>query len=251
MLIIKDLSHKYDKHEVLSSINFEVPKGEFLSILGPSGCGKTTMLRLLTGLILPQSGSISLDGVDITYAHPSARKMGIVFQNYALFESMTVLGNVEYALKIKKSTKAIARETAMKMINHLGLTDQLDKRPMHLSGGQQQRVAIARTLVVNPEIILFDEPMSNLDIETRLSLRSVIKGIQKEFETTMIYVTHDQEEAFAMSDKIMVLEQGKIAQIDTPQNIIDSPANEYVKSFVVDNLKQKANELRLYLGGNA
>ena len=173
--------------------------------------------------------------------------MGIVFQNYALFENMTVLGNVEYSLKIKKDTKKDARKRAMEVIEHMGLKDHMDKKPGELSGGQQQRVAIARTLVQNPDIILFDEPMSALDVATRLMLRKVLKDIQAEFQTTMIYITHDQEEAFALSDRIMVMDEAKLVQIATPQEIIQNPANDYVRSFVIDNLQAKIDSLIKYV----
>jgi len=246
-LQIRNLKKAYDKKIVLDKVSFDVYDGEFLSILGPSGCGKTTLLRILVGLTPPTSGKIIKDGKDITHFVPSSRGMGMVFQNYALFENMTVLGNVEYALKIKKETKKSAREKALTIIEHMGLLEHKDKKPHSLSGGQQQRVAIARTLVLNPDILLFDEPMSALDVATRLSLRKEIKKIQAEFGTTIIYVTHDQEEVFAMSDRIIVMEEAQISQIDTPMNIIMNPANEFVKNFVLDNLQTKIESLRKYM----
>ena len=246
-LEIVNLSKTFDTKEAVKNVSFSVNEGEVLSILGPSGCGKTTLLRMLIGLIKPTEGSIFKDGVDITNMSPSSRKMGFVFQNYALFENMTVLQNVEYALKIKKETKAIARETALRLIEKMGLTEHMNKKPYHLSGGQQQRVAIARTLALNPDIILFDEPMSALDVATRLTLRKELKDIQKEFNTTMIYITHDQEEAFAMSDKILVMDTAVAVQLDTPENIIKNPANEYVQRFVVDNLKIKIDSLSKFI----
>ncbi len=246
-LEVRELEKVYGSKVALNKVSFDVMDGEFLSILGPSGCGKTTILRILIGLLEPSSGKVIKDGEDITNAHASNRGMGIVFQNFALFENMTVLGNVEYALKIKKETRASAREKAIAMIEQMGLSEHMNKKPGELSGGQQQRVAIARTLVLNPSIMLFDEPMSALDVATRISLRREIKRIQKEFGTTMIYITHDQEEAFAMSDRIMVMKEANIEQLDTPENIIDRPANEYVQSFVIDNLQAKINSLVKYL----
>ena len=246
-LEIKNLSKTFDTKEAVKNVSFSVNEGEFLSILGPSGCGKTTLLRMLIGLIKPTEGYIYKDGIDITNMSPSSRKMGFVFQNYALFENMTVLQNVEYALKIKKETKANARDTALRLIEKMGLTEHMNKKPYHLSGGQQQRVAIARTLALNPDIILFDEPMSALDVATRLTLRKELKDIQKEFNTTMIYITHDQEEAFAMSDKILVMDTAVAVQLDTPENIIKNPVNEYVQRFVVDNLKIKINSLSRFI----
>ncbi len=246
-LRIRDLVKVYDGKCALNNVSFDVYEGEFLSILGPSGCGKTTLLRILIGLLDPTEGKVYKDGIDITGQAPSQRGMGIVFQNYALFENMTVLGNVEYALKNNKNTRSSAREKALEMIDKMGLTEHKGKKPAELSGGQQQRVAIARTMVMNPCIMLFDEPMSALDVETRLSLRAEIKKIQAEYGTTIIYITHDQEEAFAMSDRIMVMKDASIEQLDAPENIVDHPANDYVKSFVLDNLQAKINSLVKYL----
>lgn len=245
---VKNLFHQFDGKTALDNVSFDIYRGEFLAILGPSGCGKTTILRALIGLLEPTKGNIYLDGNDITYADPSKRDMGIVFQNYALFENMTVLQNVEYAMKFNKSTKENSRKTALEMIERMGLTEHKDKKPNMLSGGQQQRVAIARTLVLHPRIILFDEPMSALDVETRLTMRKEIKQIQEEFGTTMIYITHDQEEAFAMADRIMVMDEAKLIQLDTPVNIIKSPANDYVQRFVLDNLQTKIDSLTKYIG---
>lgn len=247
-LIINNLSKTFGQTGVLHSVSFTVKDGEFLSILGPSGCGKTTILRILIGLETADSGEIVKDGVNITKLPSAQRKMGIVFQNYALFENMSVLRNVEYALLKSAGTKGeYSKETATmkakEMLKLVGLEEHLSKKPRQLSGGQQQRVAIARTLALNPDVILFDEPMSALDVDTRLSLRSELKDLQKQFGTTMIYITHDQEEAFAMSDRIMVMDSGVIHQLDTPQNIIDHPADDYVKRFVIKNIEIKINSL--------
>jgi len=246
-LEIQDLSHFFNRYKVLHGLNFYVNDGEFLSILGPSGCGKTTILRILIGLLFPASGKIIKDGVDITAFPASKRNMGIVFQNYALFQNMNVLGNVEYALRFNKEMKSRSRSIAQDIIEQVGLTEHINKKPYKLSGGQQQRVAIARTLALNPEIILFDEPMSALDAAMRLSLRDELKRLQKKFRTTMIYITHDQEEAFSLSDRIMVMDNGRIQQIDTPQEIAEKPANNYVKEFVLDNLRLKINSLVKYV----
>ena len=248
-LIVKDLNKKFDGKDALCDISFEAAGGEFLSILGPSGCGKTTLLRILIGLVRADSGSITLDGKDITNASPDKREMGIVFQNYALFENMTVLRNVEYAMKFRPELKTTARDTAKRLIEQVGLTEHANKYPAELSGGQMQRVAIARTLALSPKIILLDEPMSALDAATRLSLREELKRIQAELHTTMIYITHDQEEAFAMSDRIMVMGEARIHQIGTPREILDAPADDYVKSFVIDNLNKKIESLMKYAGG--
>ena len=247
-LEVLDVSRGFDGNAVLKHISFEVADGEFLSLLGPSGCGKTTLLRILIGLLRPDAGVVKKDGVDITNARPNERGMGIVFQNYALFENMNVRRNVEYALRLHKETRAAARETAERMLEAVGLQEHMTKLPKQLSGGQQQRVAIARTLALNPDIVLFDEPMSALDAATRLSMRAELKRLQAAFGTTMIYVTHDQEEAFALSDRIMILDQGEISQIDTPENICAHPANGYVQTFVLDNLRSKVDSLAKYTG---
>ncbi len=247
-LVVRDLSKRFDGAEVLHSLDFEVRDGEFLSILGPSGCGKTTTLRILIGLLAPDTGSITLGGRDITHAAPSDRDMGIVFQNYALFENMTVRGNVEYAMKFHADLAPRRREIAERVLSKLGLGDRLDQPVRQLSGGQQQRVSIARTLALNPAIILFDEPMSALDVETRLSLRAELKRIQSEFGTTMIYITHDQEEAFALSDRVMVMGGGRIHQLSSPDDIIAAPADEYVRDFVVRNLRVKMDSLARFMG---
>ena len=245
--------YKNNKAVALDSVSVDVMQGEFLAILGPSGCGKTTLLRIIAGLLSPDSGKLLLDGKDITAAPASKRSMGIVFQNYALFENMTVLENVAYAARLKakrekSATKEEIRERAMALLADLGIAEYAKKYPSSLSGGQMQRVAIARTLILNPDVMLFDEPASALDVATRLQLRTVIKDIQAKFGTTMIYITHDQEEAFAMADRIMVMETAHISQIGTPAEIVGAPANEYVKSFVVDNLQTKIKSLNRALG---
>ncbi len=247
-LEIKGLTKIYSGKTVLDKVSFDVKSGEFLSILGPSGCGKTTILRLLIGLSEPTAGEILFEGKDIASLPPSKRQMGIVFQNYALFQNMTVFENIRYALKFDPEKKARANEIAQQLIDQLGLAEHRDKKPHKLSGGQQQRVAIARTLAMNPQIILLDEPLSALDVATRLTLRAELKRIQSQFKTTMIYITHDQEEAFSLSDRILVMDEGKVVQIDTPERIIASPANEYVQDFVIKNLKLKIEALQKYVG---
>ncbi len=244
-LEIHDLKKDYDRNfPVVKGVSFSVQPGELLSILGESGCGKTTLLRMLIGVLEPTSGTILKDGKDITKLQPADRGMGIVFQNYALFESMTVFMNVAYALKIKHVHDY--KTKALDMLDRLGIVDLKDKKPAELSGGQQQRVAIARTMVLQPDVILFDEPLSALDASTRLAMRREIKALQTEYGVTMIYVTHDQEEAFAISDRIMVMQDGQIQQLDTPEALIERPANDFVKSFVADNLQQKIDGLIRY-----
>lgn len=242
-LVVKNLSKTYDGTEILKNISFEVKKGEFLSVLGPSGCGKTTLLRILIGLERQDGGQIIKDGKEISQLAPSARGMGIIFQNYALFPNMTVLQNVEYALKIRKDLAATSRKTAIHTLEQLGLEEHLDKKPNQLSGGQQQRVAIARTLALKPDIVLLDEPISALDVTNREIMKKELKAIQKKFDSTMIFITHEQEEAFYLSDRIMVMSEGNIEQIDTPANIYSHPANQYIKDFVIAHLEQKYESL--------
>lgn len=247
ILKVEGLTKRFGGHAALNCVGFSVEKGEFLSILGPSGCGKTTLLRILIGLLPADIGKILLEGNDITNAPPDKRKMGIVFQNYALFENMTVSGNISYAMRFRPELKDIAKERTNELISQVGLTEHKNKYPSELSGGQQQRVAIARTLALSPDIILFDEPMSALDVATRLTMREELKEIQYRFGTTMIYITHDQEEAFSMSDRIMVMGEAEIHQIGTPDELLDSPADGYVKSFVIDNLRAKINSLSKFM----
>lgn len=242
-LVVNNLTKTYDNKDVLHNVSFTVSEGEFLSVLGPSGCGKTTLLRILIGLEKQTSGKILLDGKDISSLPSNERGMGIIFQNYALFPNMTVLENVEYALKVKKDTKNKARDIATKTLLQIGMEDQLNKRPNQLSGGQQQRVAIARTLALNPSIILLDEPISALDVQNKEIMKKELKEIQKKFNSTMIYITHDQEEAFYLSDRIMVMSTGSVEQIGTPMQIYENPASTYINEFVISHLDHKLNSL--------
>ena len=242
-LEVRDLYKNYENEDILKKISFDVKKGEFLSVLGPSGCGKTTLLRLLIGLEKQDGGSILKDGVEISQLPPSQRGMGIIFQNYALFPNMTVLENVEYALKLRKDKKASARQTAEETLELLGLSEHLNKKPGQLSGGQQQRVAIARTLALKPDIILLDEAISALDVTNREIMKRELKEIQRKFQSTMIFITHEQEEAFYLADRVMIMSEGNIEQIDTPENIYRNPKNQYIKDFVIAHLEQKYESL--------
>lgn len=250
-LSIRNMNKSFDGKPVLKNLNFDLMEGEFLSILGPSGCGKTTLLRILIGLDHADSGEILKGGRDISNLPSSKRGMGIVFQNYALFPNMTVLQNVEYALTLRKETRKDARAIAMRTLEQVGLMDQIHKYPNQLSGGQQQRVAIARTLATNPDIILLDEPISALDVTNREIMKAELKAIQKKFNATMLFITHDQEEAFFLSDRVMVMDEGNVEQLDTPLEIYKNPASDYVRSFVVEQLDKKYTDLLRYTGRTA
>ncbi len=206
------------------------------------------MLKILIGIEKPTSGQIFKKKENITKVDPAKRGMGIVFQNYALFPNMTVLDNVMYALNLKLKDKEEAKKQALEMIKVVNMEEHIKKYPHELSGGQQQRVAIARTLALNPDIILFDEPMSALDADNRLGLRKELKDIQKKFKTTMIYITHDQEEAFSLSDRVMVMNNGKIEQIDVPNKIFNHPKNDYVRNFVTNHLIEKVSSIEKCTG---
>lgn len=237
------IGKKYGNKIVLDDFNFEIYRGEFLSLLGSSGCGKTTLLRILVGIEKPTSGILYKDDQDVTDLSPYERNIGIVFQNYALFPNMNVYDNIAYALSPKHLPKEEVKQKVMEMIETVGLSDHMYKKPKALSGGQQQRVAIARTLVTNPDIILFDEPMSALDANIKVALRKELKDIQKKFGITMVYVTHDQEEAFALSDRIMVIDDNQIVQLDKPSVLYNKPANDFVKNFVTDQLDEKVKSI--------
>ncbi len=247
-LSVRNINKSFDGKQVLNNLSFDLMEGEFLSILGPSGCGKTTLLRILIGLEHADSGEILKGGRDISRLSSNARGMGIVFQNYALFPNMTVLQNVQYALSLRKETRKDARLIALRTLEQVGLLDQMNKRPNQLSGGQQQRVAIARTLATNPDIILLDEPISALDVTNREIMKAELKSLQKKFNVTMLFITHDQEEAFFLSDRVMVMDEGNIQQLDTPLNVYRHPANDYVKTFVVEQLDKKYEDLLHYTG---
>lgn len=247
-IAIQNLCKSFDGKKVLDNISFDLHEGEFLSVLGPSGCGKTTLLRIIIGLEKADSGKIIKNGTDISVLPCNKRGMGIVFQNYALFPNMTVLQNVEYALTLHKETRKDARSIAMHTLEQVGLADQVHKKPHQLSGGQQQRVAIARTLATNPDVILLDEPISALDAANREIMMTELKNLQKKFNATMLYITHNQEEAFFLSDRIMILHDGTIEQLDTPLNIYRHPQDDYVKQFVVNQLDKKCMNLMKYTG---
>lgn len=231
-IIIKQISHSYDTEKVLDQVNITIEEGEFFTLLGPSGCGKTTLLRILAGFIDPTEGTIFIGEKDITKIPPEKRNMGVVFQNYALFPNLTVRENIAYGLKVRKLPKKTIQEKCDYYMELAGLTEYENRRIHELSGGQQQRVAIARALVLEPQMLLLDEPMSNLDVALRVKMREEIRAIQKKIGITTLFITHDQQEALAVSDKIAVMKGGKVLQMGTPREIYNHPNQEFVANFV-------------------
>ena len=235
MIKLNDIVVKFGDFTALHNINVHVREGEFFTFLGPSGCGKTTTLRTITGFIEPVSGTVVVKDRDITHVPIEDRNIGIVFQSYALFPTMTVYDNIAFGLKIKKLKKPEIDRKVREIARKVDLSDeQLKKAVSQLSGGQQQRVAIARALVTGPAIICMDEPLSNLDAKLRVQLRNELKKMQKEFGITTIYVTHDQEEALTLSDRIAVFNKGYIEQIGTPNEIYNFSKTEFVANFIGD-----------------
>lgn len=235
MIDVKNLQIKYDDFIAINDINFSVNEGEFFTLLGPSGCGKSTTLRAIAGFLTPSEGTIIVNNQDITNVSVEKRGLGMVFQSYALFPTMTVYDNIAYGLKVDKMPKVSMDKRINELANLVELKpEQLKRNVSDLSGGQQQRVAIARALAKKPNIVLFDEPLSNLDAKLRKQLRNELKQIQRDTGMTAIYVTHDQEEALEMSDKIAVFNNGKIDQIGTPEEIYNHSATEFVCNFIGD-----------------
>lgn len=228
----ENISKSFDTLKVLKGINLEVKEGELLTLLGPSGCGKSTLLRCLAGLEEVGEGRIYLDGKDITYVDARQRRIGMVFQQYSLFPNMTVRKNLEFGLKIKKLPKDQIRKEVDEALQMVGLTDKDNAYPGQLSGGQQQRVALARAIVVKPKVLLLDEPLSAIDAKLRKSLQTEIRRLQKELNITTIFVTHDQDEAMIMSDRICLLKEGKLEQIGTPIEIYTEPKTTFAAGFI-------------------
>lgn len=235
MIHIKELKKVYDNgYEALKSINLEINEGELVCLLGPSGCGKTTILNLLSGLLDPTSGDIRFNNESVINKNPKDRNIGLVFQNYALYPHMTVLENVMFPLTVgkKKKSKEEAMKIAQEYMKITSIEELANKKPGKMSGGQQQRVAITRALVQSPKILLLDEPLSNLDARLRLKIREEIRRLVKEIGITTIFVTHDQEEALSISDRIVLMNQGVVQQFDIPQNLYLEPANLFVAKFM-------------------
>ncbi|MBI1795343.1 MAG: ABC transporter ATP-binding protein [Chloroflexi bacterium] len=231
-LTLSKISKQFADAVVVQDFNLSIEKGEFVSFLGPSGCGKTTTLRMVAGFEVPTSGQIILDGADITDKAPNQRNVGMIFQAYALFPNMTVVQNIGFGLRIRKEPEPAIKERVAEMLSLTHLEKHADKYPYQLSGGQQQRVALARALANHPQVLLLDEPLSALDAKIRVSLRSEIRMIQKKLGITAIFVTHDQEEALSISDRIVVMNEGREEQVGTPFEIYNFPKTAFVANFV-------------------
>ncbi len=232
LLEIRNIRKQFDGIEVLEGINLSIEQGEFITFLGPSGCGKTTTLRIIAGLETPDEGQVILEGKDVTKLEPNQRDVNTVFQNYALFPHMTVAENVGYGLKIKKVPKSEIKERVQEMLKLVQLEGFEKRKPSELSGGQKQRVAIARALINKPKVLLLDEPLGALDLQLRKAMQVELKKLQKRLGITFIYITHDQEEAINMSDRIVVMNQGVFEQIGSPDEIYNHPKTSYVATFV-------------------
>jgi putative spermidine/putrescine transport system ATP-binding protein len=231
-LSLNNISKQFTNNIVVQNFNLEVERGEFVSFLGPSGCGKTTTLRMIAGFEIPTTGTVTLDDKDITNKAPNQRNVGMVFQAYALFPNMTVAQNIGFGLKIRRESKEAIKDRVAEMLSLIHLEQKGDSYPYQLSGGQQQRVALARALAIHPKVLLLDEPLSALDAKIRVSLRAEIRAIQRKLGITAIYVTHDQEEALSISDRIVVMYEGKIEQVGSPFQIYNFPSTAFVASFV-------------------
>jgi len=232
LLNLEDIKVSYGKNTILEDLNLDIEKGELISLLGPSGCGKTTTLRVIGGFITPDAGQFKFDGKDYTNVDVHKRNFGFVFQSYALFPHLNVADNVAFGLKMRKESPEVIKSRVSEILEIVDLEEYANRYPKELSGGQRQRVALARALIIKPDLLLLDEPLSNLDAKLRVKMRVGIRKLQQEFKITTVYVTHDQEECFSISDKVAVMNKGVIEHLDTPQNIYDNPKTEFVAHFV-------------------
>jgi sn-glycerol 3-phosphate transport system ATP-binding protein len=232
-IILKHVNKSYDKGvSIIEDLNLTIEDGSFTVLVGPSGCGKSTTLRMISGLETETGGEIYIDGKLVNNIEPSKRNIAMVFQNYALYPTMTVRGNIEFGLKNKKVPKNEIKKIVEEIAETVGLKEYLDKKPQNLSGGQRQRVALARAMVKKPSVFLMDEPLSNLDAKLRNQMRTELIELHKKLKTTFVYVTHDQVEAMSMGDKIVLMDKGKIKQIDSPEDIYNNPKNKFTAQFI-------------------
>lgn len=229
---LENVSKKYDKSNVIKKINLDIYEGEFLTLLGPSGCGKTTILRMIAGLETVSDGKVYIDDIDVTNMDPTQREVNTVFQNFALFPRMTVIENISFGLKMKKIDEKTIKTRVTNAINLVKLNGLQDRYPRDLSGGQQQRVAIARAIVNSPKVLLLDESLCSLDLKLKRKMQIELKKIQKKLGITFVYVTHDQNEAITMSDRIAIINNGNIEQLGTPQEIYSKPNNIFIADFI-------------------
>ncbi len=229
---LERISKSYGDQRVVRDVSLRIREGEFFTFLGPSGCGKTTLLRVIAGFVEPDEGSVYLDGQPVNQVPPWRRDLGMVFQNYALWPHMTVFENVAFGLRERKIPRGEVKTRVAKALEQVDLKGTEGRRPSQLSGGQQQRVALARTLVIQPRVLLLDEPLSNLDAKLRVEMRLELLKLQREIGLTTIYVTHDQEEALAMSNRIAVILQGQVIQVGAPREVYEQPANDFIAGFV-------------------
>lgn len=232
IIYLKNINKSYGTNHIVKDLSLEVFKGEFLTLLGPSGCGKTTTLRVIGGFEAPNSGQVFLNEKDVTYTPPNKRDVNTVFQNYALFPHMTVNENIEYGMKMKKIKKNERLERVNKILKMVQMESFATRKPKEMSGGQQQRIAVARAVVNNPSVLLLDEPLGALDLKLRKEMQIELKHLQKSLGMTFIYVTHDQEEALTMSDRIAVMNDGRIDQLDTPEAIYNNPKTVFIADFI-------------------
>ena len=249
MLELSHIQKSFDGVSVLKDISIQVEDGEIVSILGPSGCGKTTLLNIILGIVEADAGTIVYNGEDLTRTVMEKRGFNIVFQDYALFPNLNVYQNITYGLKNKPGISS--KEEVEELIHLLGLEDHLNKRVDQLSGGQKQRVALARTMVMKPRILLLDEPLSALDGLIKESIKDRIKTIAREYHLTTIIVTHDPEEALTLSDRVLIIDQGTIAQYGRPAEIIQKPENDFVRKFILNQLEIKRNNIYALFGSSA
>ena len=231
-LALEDLTLAYGETVAVDRLDLTIAKGELIALLGPSGCGKTTTMRAVAGLLTPRSGTIRLDGADVTRTAPNRRPVGLVFQSYALFPHLSVYENVAFGFRLRRTGADELHARVTRGLASVGLSHLSERKPAELSGGQQQRVALARSMVLEPKVLLLDEPLSNLDARLRLDMRAELQRIQRESGITMVYVTHDQIEALALADRIVVMREGRVEQIGTPEELYEAPLTAFVARFV-------------------